>query len=256
MLSAKDLPLVLSKLEETQSGVLELDSYRIYFYISKNQESGKDNQDALFIKNLRKGFMFGVADGAGGHPKGAEASHLAVSTCVKAQTSLGIELFGEVNSKIVDLKVGARTTLAVGSLEDDWVRYLSTGDSEIIQWNSIGTTVYTNIPDSYVGYKVEAGELGQEESLDDPDRYIVHNMLGDKNIRAEATTKIEVKKGHTILVGSDGLFDNLSHKQLREMVAKGSIDETSEKLITLCNERGEEWRKDDDISFLLIRKIK
>ena len=75
-------------------------------------------------------------------------------------------------------------------------------------------------------------------------------------MRIEVASKMKVKKGHTILVGSDGLFDNLSHQSLGELICSGSFEKSIEQLNLLCTEQGEDWKKDDDISYILIRKIK
>ena len=145
----------------------------------------------------------------------------------------------------------------MATIHQDNLRSFSVGDSEVIYWNGHGSELYSNIPQSEVGYRIEAGLLSQDESLDDPERYSVNNLLGDTSIRIEVASKMKIKKGHTILIGSDGLFDNLSHEELTELVGKGSFDKSFEELSSICIEQNiETWKKDDDISFVLVRKIK
>jgi len=99
--------------------------------------------------------------------------------------------------------------------------------------------------------------LGQEESLEDPERNIVNNLVGDDFLTVEALSKIEIKKGNTILVGTDGLFDNLAHTDLCELVGKGSFEKSYENLVTSCLTPAKDvWKKDDDIAFVYVRRVR
>ena len=156
----------------------------------------------------------------------------------------------------MNLKVGAKSTLAMVYILNDDFRCFCAGDSEILYLNSVGSEVYTNIPHSLIGYQVEAGLIEQEASLDNPERYLVDNLLGDKAIRIEATTKMEMKKGHSLIVGTDGLFDNLSHRELASIVSKGSFEDGFMELFEYCStQKSENWKKDDDISFIYLQKV-
>jgi serine/threonine protein phosphatase PrpC len=245
--------------KETTKGIIELPPYRIAFFIAKNAQPEKDNEDSLFIYAKNNMLIFGVSDGAGGHPKGKEASELSVMKMIeliKKNKTLNFPIFfEEVNQSVRDLKVGAHCTFSVSFIEDSFFRACSVGDSEIIFWNSSGKKLYNNIPQSEVGYLIQSGTIEQEDSLDSPNRHYVTNLIGDDAIRIESTSKLEIKKGNTILIGSDGLFDNISHDQLTEIATQGPFEKSFETLEQLCIERDPKtWRKDDDISFILVRK--
>jgi serine/threonine protein phosphatase PrpC len=251
--------IILNKENETISKVIDIDAYRIGYFIMKCP-GANINEDSLFISNKDDSILFGVSDGAGGHPKGAEASNYASNLSVDYYQSKSnfnpSELFEKINKSVLDLKVGAHCTLTLALIHNHALSVHSVGDSELIYWNAIGNEVYSNIPHSEIGYKVESGVLDQAESLDDPNRYLVTNLIGDQAIRIETTTPMELKKGHTILVGSDGLFDNISHEELQKIVSKGLFEEAFQKLTALCEVQDEEsWKKEDDISFILVRKI-
>ena len=107
-----------------------------------------------------------------------------------------------------------------------------------------------------MGYKVESGVINQDEALDDPERSIVSNMLGDRSIRIEVATKNELKRGHTVIVGTDGLFDNISHENIAQIVGTSNFEDSFQKLCDFCQEKNEKsWKKDDDIGFVLLKKV-
>lgn len=263
MQSNSTLEILLNSTNENEFKIIEWNDYRIGYFIAKNKGKSVNNEDTLFLIGKENHLAFGVSDGAGGHPRGKDAAFIAANEANEffKTTSLDnikeIELIETINEKVLELKAGARSTLAFATIHNDHLRSFSVGDSEIIYWNGHGNEIYSNIPHSEVGYKIEAGLLPQDESLDDPERYSVNNLLGDSSIRIEVASKMKIKKGHTVLIGSDGLFDNLSHEQLNEIVGRGSFDKSFEELCQLCiNQNHELWKKDDDISFVLVRKIK
>jgi serine/threonine protein phosphatase PrpC len=252
--------IIVTNNKETVKEIFDLPPYRIGYYITRNLTPDKENEDSLFIFAKNDDLIFGVSDGAGGHPKGKEASELTttkVVELVKKNKHLNFPIFfEEINQSIRDLKVGAHCTFSLCHIQGNQFRSYSVGDSEIVYWNSSGKKMYSNIPQSEVGYLIQSGQMDQEESLDSPDRHYVSNLIGDEAIRIESTSKLETRKGNTILVGSDGLFDNLSHDQLTEILTQGAFENSFEKVEKICSERDlNKWRKDDDISFIVIRKI-
>ena len=262
--SDEELSIFCFNIDNSVSSIVEWGPYKIGYFLARAKDKDKDkpNEDALFIINNDKELLFGISDGAGGHPKGAEASLLA---CDSVKTSFFntderkqvLELIFDANKQVVDMKVGAKCTLCLGLLSYENIQAFSVGDSEIIGWNHLGSELYSNIPDSNVGHSIEAGHVSQEDSLNDPQRYIVNNMIGDETIRVEVTSKISTKRGHTYLLGSDGLFDNFSHKDLYSFIGEGAFEESFNNLVKLCESQDvERFHKIDDISFVVIRKVR
>jgi serine/threonine protein phosphatase PrpC len=252
----------LSKYNDAQSEMIDIGNYRIGYFICRKNESKSNNEDALFIFHQENNIVMGVSDGAGGHPKGDEASSIATKNIIhyakkNKEFYNYIDAIENANQEVINLKAGAFCTLSMCFIQNDEVRYYSVGDSEIVHWNAASNEIYSNVPHSLVGYLVEGGAVSQEDTLDHPDRHYVCNLIGDPSIRIETTSKVEIKKGHTILIGSDGLFDNFTHQTLAQMVSKGQIETAFETLCKLCTEQNPKtWKKDDDISFILLRKIK
>ncbi|MFG1494767.1 PP2C family protein-serine/threonine phosphatase [Halobacteriovorax sp. GFR7] len=251
---------IVSDVAEFEHDIFDFGDYRIGYFIAKHKlkESGDNNEDALFISGEEKSFVVGVSDGAGGHPRGRDAAVAIVEAIANYKDGCNcLELIETANQNVSDLKAGARSTLAFAQIKDDMVRFYHVGDSEILYWNAHGNEIYTSTPHSGVGHMVKAGVLGQEESLAHPERNYVNNLMGDDVIKIESTSGASIKKGHTILIGSDGLFDNIPHDSLTELIGQGIFDKSFENLAEFCKIQNEEaWLKYDDISFIAIRKVK
>ena len=252
--------IILNETDETASEILDFSDYKVGYFIKKFKDGDRKNEDSLFIFTKGDDLLFGVSDGAGGHPRGADASAIASKNIIKyfedAKNPNFTEIIEKINDDILALKAGAHATLSFGHINKHNFRSHSIGDSEIIYWNSNGKELYSNVPHSEVGYLIQGGHIEQGESLDDPNRYLVTNLLGDSSIRIESASCIELKKGHTIVVGSDGLFDNLSHDELSSLISGGSFEDSFKKLCEICeNQNPENWKKDDDLSLIVVRKI-
>lgn len=251
---------IVFDINDFEHELFDFGDYRIGYFIAKHKlkEENDNNEDSLFISGDEKSFVLGVSDGAGGHPRGRDAS-IAISESIASYQD-GDDCQGlieKANQRVSDLKAGARSTLAFAHIKNDIVRFYTVGDSEILYWNAHGNEVYTSTPHSGVGHMVKAGVLGQEESLSHPERNYVNNLMGDDVIKIESTSGASLKKGHTVLIGSDGLFDNIPHDSLTELIGQGSFDKSFENLVEFCKIQNEDaWLKFDDISFIVIRKIK
>ena len=247
-------------IESDENDIIDLDDFKIGYFVGKKWQSETTNDDALVIAQNKDEILLCIADGAGGHPKGDEAAKLAVLEMKEAflKNENFLEAIEKVNDKINAFRAQAHSTLIFAHIKGDYIRFFSVGDSEVLYWNAVGSLLYNNVPQSMVGHAVEAGLISQEDSLGHENRHIVHNMLGDPSIRIEVTTRFELKKGHSIILGSDGLFDNLDHQELEAICSRGQFQDVFSELTDYALKRSqdEEWIKDDDISFIFLRRIK
>lgn len=256
--------LLLNEVDDYLENTIDWDDYKIGYFLQKNKLKEKDNEDSLLIIEKNGGVCLAIADGAGGHPRGKDASRLvceAIRENLEESSLSGLDViqtFELANEKVLDLKIGAHSTLTVCTIHDHFMRAYSVGDSEVLYTNSSGTSLYSNIPQSPVGHEIEAGIIDQTESLEREDRNLVNNLMGDELLRIEVGTKINFKKGHNLLIGSDGIFDNIPHEKLIEIISNGVYEKSFEELKNLCiasdPEKG--WLKDDDISFIFIRRMR
>lgn len=209
-----------------------------------------------------------VADGLGGLPAGKQASALAIGqlnesvqrACrddspIREAVLDGIE---QGNATILGLGIGAATTIAVVEIEDREIRSFHAGDSMILVCGQRGKIKYQTISHSPTGYAVEAGLVHQDDAIYHEDRHLVSNMVGMSDMRVEIGAKLTLAVRDTLLVASDGLFDNLVVTEIVDIIRAGPLPAAAERLRELCLERmnqasGIQPNKPDDLSFILFR---
>mgnify|MGYP000598474080 CR=1 FL=1 len=74
------------------SKFFEIDKYTCGVFLSRNLlKNSEDNDDALFFSRANNKIRFGVADGAGGHPRGRDAAFEATKELLKIDELSGLE---------------------------------------------------------------------------------------------------------------------------------------------------------------------
>ena len=226
------------------------------------------NEDAAALIPFCKGAgILVVADGVGGTGGGGYAANLAIealraslasssdSTMLRTAILNGLEA---ANENIQALGTGAATTLALVELCGSMIRPYHVGDSMILVVGQRGKIKLQTTPHSPVGFAVEAGYLDEVEALHHEDRHLVSNVIGSPDMRIEIGSPIALAPRDTVLLASDGLFDNLAVEEIVERVRKGSLDDVARLLSTdatqrmLCPECGQP-SKPDDVTFCVFR---
>jgi serine/threonine protein phosphatase PrpC len=234
---------------------------------------GKDgpNEDSAGLVFLGDGdAVLVVADGAGGMRGGDQASSLAVEAVrerVQGACTDGLSLregilngFESANRQIQSLGLGAASTLAVVELHPGHMRAYHAGDSPVMLTGQRGKRKLLTIAHSPVGYAVESGLLEHEEAIHHEDRHMVSNMVGSPEMRVEMGAQARLAARDTILLATDGLFDNLHVDEIVEQVRKGRLDKVARELARKCRERmeaadaSETPSKPDDLTFILYRR--
>ncbi|MEJ2398357.1 MAG: serine/threonine-protein phosphatase [Gammaproteobacteria bacterium] len=210
-----------------------------------------------------------IADGLGGLPGGSTASNLAVrrlkASVEKAaveQTPLreaildGIE---RANRDILGQSSGAATTIALVEIQGERMRPYHVGDSMILLCGQRGKRKLQSVAHSPVGYAVESGMLDVDEAVHHEERHLVSNVVGAPDMRIEIGASQRIAKRDTLVLASDGLFDNLYLDEIVETVRKGDLPASAEKLLALTRERmnmpqsGQPCHP-DDLTFILFRR--
>ena len=209
-----------------------------------------------------------VADGVGGHVHGKDASMLvlteirkAVAREIKKGNSLreGIMSGIEKANKHMQKKLsGSASTLAVAEIQENNLSTYHVGDTEILTADSNGNIIYQSIAHSPVGYAVEAGILDEEQAIMHDERHLVSNVVGDTDMHIDVSTNIEMRPEETLLIATDGLFDNLQKSEIVDFIRKGELDNCGQALVEHATQRMFEQKADqpskyDDLSFILFR---
>jgi PPM family protein phosphatase len=226
------------------------------------------NEDAIAVIPVDdETVVFAIADGCGGMRGGEQASSIAMQTLaesienhkdspdrIKIAILDGIE---SANQAIQELKIGAACTIAVVECHQRIIRPYHVGDSMILVTSNRGRIRYQSVSHSPVGFAVESGMLCAQEAMHHEDRHLVSNVLGDPRMRIEIGPSLSLHQRDTILIASDGLFDNLRIEEVTERARKGKLLPGITRLSELANQRmlGVEGQpcKPDDLSMIAIR---
>ena len=227
------------------------------------------NEDGAAIVALNDHVgVLAVADGFGGQPSGERACELALRTLAtelrrSADASDDLRLgvlngFEHANQEIAALGVGAATTLAVVELSDGCARGYHVGDSGILIVGQRGRIKFQAIAHSPVGYAVEAGVIEEDEAMHHEDRHVVSNMLGSAEMRIDVGPRVRLHPYDTVLIASDGLFDNLGTAEIVDRIRRGPLPQAVTALASVCQARmqtsnPEVPSKPDDLTIVAFR---
>jgi len=228
------------------------------------------NEDSVLVAPLDdEENVLVVADGAGGLRGGADASRIAVENIVHSLSRREAESdplevvesgIGQAHRAISGLGLGAATTVAGVWIERDRLRSFHTGDSMVLVVGQRGKLKLCTTPHSPVGYAEHAGLLDEKAAMFHQERHLVSNLLGIGEVSIEESRAIKLRPRDTVVIASDGLFDNLFVDEIVEIVRMGPlpeaiqnlVDETRRRMITPVEGVPS---KPDDLGVILFRPI-
>ncbi len=213
----------------------------------RSPDKDTSNEDCAAVIPVGEALVLAVADGVGGSRAGREASALAVTTlrnCLKdldgdkdrLRTAI-MDAMEKANQAVMDLNLGAATTLVVGEISAGQVRSYHVGDSEIISVGQRGRVKLQITAHSPTGFAVEAGLMDADEALHHDERHIISNVIGAPDMRIEVGTPVRLAVRDTVLLASDGLLDNLTVDEIIAVVRKGPLPMAADELVRQASER-------------------
>jgi PPM family protein phosphatase len=239
-------------------------------FVAKAPSRTDNNEDAVAVIPLsNQTGVVALADGAGGQPGGERASRDALKEIARSIAEMtgddpnlrvsildGIE---SANRAVMEPGIGAATTLEVLEVSDRTIRVYHIGDSATFVIGGRGKIKFQTVPQSPVGYAVEAGLVGQREALFHEDLHLVSNLLGTPETKIEIGPVFSLAKRDTVLVASDGLTDNFTSAEIAEIVCRNPLEKAREilaetSLQRMINPGPEQPSKEDDLSFVLFRQ--
>ncbi len=214
------------------------------------------NEDQVFVgMNKHSNVLLAVADGMGGHARGDLASKLAMQSIVKGfQSTLGLLTSKTatlwLRSQIIEAnrtiyKEAQRssslkemgTTLVLALIVHKQLILLNIGDSRVYSLMDNTLTCLTQ-DQTYVDYLYRQGKITLEEMKIHPQRHVLLNALG-LNTSVSYDLNVIPYEGQTLLVCSDGLYNNVSTGEMTAILT--SSDSTQQKVeafIRLANAHG------------------
>ena len=172
---------------------------------------------------------------------GREASNAAVRTLSRVLTKLPdetpqlrpaiLDAVEEANKAVLGLARGAATTLVVAQLDATRLRSYHVGDSELLAVGQRGRIKQRVVPHSPTGFAVEAGLLDEDEAVQHDQRHVLFNVIGSSDMRVEVGPALQLAVRDTVLLASDGLFDNLYIDEIVDTIRSGPLTAAADRLV-------------------------
>jgi serine/threonine protein phosphatase PrpC len=209
----------------------------------------------------RKGSIYLVADGMGGHQAGEVASQSAVEIVVANYytddtSDIGaglVRAFRLANQEIYAMAQtdpsmsGMGTTLVAAVILGRKVYVANVGDSRAYLINNGGMVQITE-DHSWVEEQVRAGLLTPEQARRHPQRNLVTRALGSRPSVEVDLFVGEIDDGDTLLLCTDGLTGRVEDPEIASVVQSQHPQEAVQTLVQLANDRG----GNDNISVLIV----
>ncbi len=210
----------------------------------------------------RKGCLYVVADGMGGHNAGEIASQTALAEIQHVYYSLPeqdtptalrqalaaanqtIQRFAQADSR----QMGMGTTAAVAVVRDQDVHIANVGDSRVYLVRNGQATQITQ-DHSWVEEQVRAGVLTPEQARTHPQRNVITRALGTGAVVEPDLFAGVLQEGDVLVLNSDGLTGHVGAAELGEIAGAYPPEQAVRRLVDLANQRG----GSDNISVIVVR---
>lgn len=218
----------------------------------------KNNEDSLHIEQLnRSTVLCVVCDGMGGAKSGHVASSMAADTFVqeikriwkkrKKYGSVEQIMFDAASlanltvyqqSKVSDEYAGMGTTLVAAIVQGKSVNIVNVGDSRAYCVSNDGIRQIT-ADHSVVQLMVQKGELTADEAKTYPGKNYITRAIGTEETVTCDGFYIQIAKGESLLLCSDGLTNVVNDQEiLFEVLHGGTPDTCCQRLIEIAKHRG------------------
>lgn len=208
------------------------------------------NEDSFLMDSLgHERWVFGVADGMGGHQFGDIASRLALEYSLKtllnqkvttpedmaevmAQANMAVYRYAEPHAA-----VGMGTTLTLAVVAVDRLLMGHIGDSRLYRFRD-GVLSQLSIDHTLVAELVRQGSLSTREAKNHPQRHIVTKAVGIEPDTSAQVAEFVMLSGDKYLVCSDGLTELVEEREIANILAQPFVSHIPSQLIALALERG------------------
>ena len=234
--------------------------------VGRSRDHNEDYLDAFSppdpAERRRKGDLFVVADGMGGHQAGDVASQSAVrvfsheyyadpETDVRGSLVRAIKkanAYIHQQAQQLASRAGMGTTIVTAVVRGQEVFLANVGDSRayLVRQGKISQVTRDH---SFVAEQVRAGILTVEEARAHPQRNVITRALGSKPEVEVDTYSGELRAGDTLLLCSDGLSEYVHEEDMLSVLTQYPAQEAISQMIAMANKRG----GSDNISVLVVQ---
>ena len=214
-------------------------------FVSPDKETCNEDAIAAIELGPEHGVVI-VADGLGGHQAGDQAASEIVNSIAGAlrKTTAGqsitgtlVEAVGRANQRIMNWGLGAGSTVVVAEILDRSVQMIHAGDSCGLICSNRARVKFQTVAHSPVALAVELGVLSEAEAIAHDERNVVSNFVGFSDMKIEVGPEIQLASRDTVLLATDGLFDNATIEEIVQAIRAGQLESQFEKLITTIREQ-------------------
>lgn len=217
-----------------------------------NEDAYGEFVPATTAEIAERGVVFVVADGMGGHRGGEIASRIAVRTILAFYaTETGEDraralarAFHEANQTILQEAVADSTLFGMGTtctalaLHHGRAFFAHVGDSRCYMLRK-GKILQVTSDHSIVGEMVRSGIISDEDARTHPKRNVITRSLGAQpDVVAETPDSIELQRGDSFLLCSDGLTAYLTDLDISVVMATNGPEAACKTLVHMANEQG------------------
>lgn len=241
----------------------------VVYFTNRSPDKETRNEDTLaIIPTSDSSGVLALADGCGGEVMGKEAAAIAIQSIVDAvakspnptlvRTAI-LDGFELATQQVARLGGGAATTLIVAEINAHQVRTFHVGDSQAMLVGGRGKVKFVTLAHSPVSFAQEAGLLTEDEAIGHEDRNIISNALGAEGTYIDVGLPRDLAVRDTLVMGSDGLYDNLTVGEIVELVRRGAVDKAVENTRRAVEARMRGGQPDapckpDDFTVMLFRR--
>jgi PPM family protein phosphatase len=211
----------------------------------------------------RDGWLYLLADGAGGMDAGELASRYATERMLTHyfesadERDWGVRLHRAMLAANSDLRELSASQAAQNRMATTMVAVVvagntayigNVGDSRAYLWRG-GALQQITRDQSLVAKLVEEGAITAEEAATHPRRHVILYSLGSVRDPQVDIYEVRLEAGDQLLLCSDGLTTHVEDEELATILAEQDPDEATAALVQLANERGGQ----DNISVGILR---
>ncbi len=234
--------------------------------VGRKRPHNEDNMAYVIPKDpqvmARKGALFIVADGMGGHAAGEVASEIAVDTVSYSfyqddsedVASSLLQAIKRANSLIHQraaenmLRSGMGTTCVAAVLRNNVAYIANVGDSRAYLVRR-SQPKQVSQDHSWVAEQVRAGLLTEDQARSHAQRNVITRCLGTQSeVEVDVFTE-QLEEGDTLVLCTDGLSGLVGDEELRAIVDQYVPQESVYHLVERANENG----GPDNITAIVIR---
>ncbi len=234
--------------------------------VGRKRPHNEDNMAYVIPKDpqvmARKGALFIVADGMGGHAAGEVASEIAVDTVSNVyyqddSEDICVALLRAIkraNALIYQraaenmLRSGMGTTCVAAVLRGKIAYIANVGDSRAYLIRA-GQAIQISQDHSWVAEQVRAGLLTEDQARSHAQRNVITRCLGTQPDVEIDVFPVELQEGDSLVLCTDGLSGLISDEELRTIVDQHQPQESVYLLVERANENG----GSDNITAIVVR---